>query len=587
MVLEVQGINKMIMREIRISTILLFSVFILASCKSSADIPQQREEKQEAVNEATSLYLDGVKQKVLKNYDAAEELFQDVLTKEPGHAPANYELARIAKDRGNWTMAEEYIREATFSDKDNKWFQIERAEILRNAGKIDASIDVYEDIIDQFSSNPQLYHQIAMMYLYKEDYRNAIRYYDKIEDEVGINERLSVQKQKLYMQLGDKQKAIGELQKLIDNQAGNIKYYNLLANLYASEKQYEKAEKVYNKVKEISPDDAYVHINLADVFRKQGKTDEAFRELKKGFENTDLDFDSKVQILKTYYSVSELYSAQKAQAMTLGKILVDAHPGESRARSIYADFLYRDDKLAEARELFKQAITLDSSRFYNWERYLNTLIEASHWDKMVQTAGSAKDLFPMQPVIYLYSGIAHQQLKNHKEAENDLSTGKKMVAGNDALKSQFDIYLGEVYHELEKFELSDKFFEKAIAADPNNSFTLNNYSYYLSLRGEKLKTAEKYAQKAIELDPDNANNQDTYGWVLFKMKRYEEAKFWIEKAYEITENPSATVIEHLGDVCFELGKVEQAVKLWKEARDVGETSDNIDKKIDSRKRITD
>jgi tetratricopeptide (TPR) repeat protein len=524
---------------------------------------------------------------LLKNYDAAEELFLEVLTKEPGHAPANYELARIAKDQGNWTMAEEYIRAATLSDEQNKWYKIELAEILRNAGKIDASIEAYEDIIDQFSSNPQLYHQIAMMYLYKEDYRNAIRYYDKIEDAVGINERLTVQKQKLYMQIGEKQKAIDELQKLIDNQPGNVKYYNLLANLYASEKQYEKAEKVYNKVKEVSPDDAYVHINLADVYRKQGKTDEAFQELKKGFENPDLDFDSKVQILRTYYSVSELYSAQKAQAMTLGKILVDAHPGESRARSIYADFLYRDEKTAEAREQFRTAIELDSSRFYNWERYLNTLIDASKWDEMVETAGGAKELFPMQPVIYLYSGIAHLQLKNYQEAEKDLSTGKKMVAGNDALKSQFDIYLGEVYHELEKYDVSDEYFEKAIAADPNNSFTLNNYSYYLSLRGEKLKTAEKYAQKAIELDPDNVNNQDTYGWVLFKMERYEEAKFWIEKAYEGSEEPSGTVIEHLGDVYYELGKVEKAVELWKEARDAGETSENIDKKIERRKRITD
>ncbi len=575
------------MRAIRISTIFLFSVFILASCKSSADIPQQREEKQEAVSEATAVYLDGVKQKLLKNYDAAEELFLEVLTKEPGHGPANYELARIAKDRGNWALAEKYIRAATLSDKENKWYRIEMAEILRNAGKIDASIEAYEGIIDQFSSNPQLYHQIAMMYLYKGDYRNAIRYYNKIEDAVGINERLSVQKQKLYMQIGEKQKAIGELQKLIDNQPGNIKYYNLLANLYVSEKQYKKAEKVYNKVKGIAPDDAYVHINLADVYRKQGKTDKAFQELKKGFENPDLDFDSKVQILRTYYSVSELYSAQKAQAMALGKILVDTHPGESRARSIYADFLYRDDKTAEAREQFRTAIELDSSRFYNWERYLNTLIEASRWDEMVQTAGSAKKLFPMQPVIYLYSGIAHLQLKNYKEAKGDLSTGKKMVAGNDALKTQFDIYLGEVYHELKKYDLSDEYFEKAIAAEPNNSFTLNNYSYYLSLRGEKLKTAEKYAQKAIELDPDNANNQDTYGWVLFKMERYEEAKFWIEKAYESSEEPSGTVIEHLGDVYYELGKVEKAVQLWKEARDAGETSDSIDKKIKSRKRITD
>ncbi|HKK10012.1 MAG TPA: tetratricopeptide repeat protein [Bacteroidales bacterium] len=462
---------------------------------------------------------------------------------------------------------------------------MELAEILRNAQKIDESIDVYEQIIDQFQSNPQLYHQIAMMYLYKEDYKNAIRYYNKIENAVGINERLSVQKQKLYMQIGEKQKAINELEKLIETQPGKVKYYNLLANLYTSEKQFDKAEQVYEKAQKISPDDAYVHINLADIYRKQGKTEQAFQELKKGFKNPDLSFDSKVQILRTYYSVSELYSAQKAQAMTLGRVLVETHPEESRARSVYADFLYRDNNAGEAREQFKKAIQLDSSRFYNWERYLSTMIESSDYQEMTETAKSAKELFPMQPVIYLYSGIAHLQLKSFDKTEKDLTTGIKLVAGNEALKTQFQIYLGEVYHEKKNYDLSDEYFEKAIANDPNNSFTLNNYSYYLSLRGEKLKTAEKYAQKSIELDPENVNNQDTYGWVLFKMKRYEEARFWIQKAYESSENPSGTVVEHLGDVYYELGKVEKAVDLWKEAKEAGETTEEIDEKIKNKSRV--
>lgn len=573
------------MRAIKIIFVFFLPFLMLVSCKSSADLSGQTVKEREEISEATAIYLDGVKQKVLENYGEASELFKKVLALEPQHAAANYELAKIAKEQGNLASAEKYIRTATAADKENKWFKMELAEILRNEQKIDESIEVYEQIIDQFQSNPQLYYQIAMMYLYKGDYKNAIRYYDKIENEVGINERLSVQKQKLYMQIGEKQKAITELEKLIETQPGNVKYYNLLANLYTSEKQFDKAEQVYKKAQKISPDDAYVHINLADIYRKQGKSEQAFQELKKGFKNPDLSFDSKVQILRTYYSVSELYSAQKAQAMALGKVLVETHPNESRARSVYADFLYRDNKTNEAREQFKKAIQLDSSRFYNWERYLSTMIESSDFQEMTETAKSAKELFPMQPVIYLYSGIAHLQLKAFDKAEKDLTTGIKLVAGNEALKTQFRIYLGEVYHEKKNYDLSDEYFEKAIKSDPNNSFTLNNYSYYLSLRGEKLKTAEKYAQKAIELDPENVNNQDTYGWVLFKMKRYEEARFWIQKAYDSSENPSGTVVEHLGDVYYELGKVEKAVDLWKEAREAGETTGEIDKKIKTRSRI--
>ncbi len=52
--------------------------------------------------------------------------------------------------------------------------------------------------------------------------------------------------------------------------------------------------------------------------------------------------------------------------------------------------------------------------------------------------------------------------------------------------------------------------------NPQNSrrqrIVLNNYAYYLSVKGvelEKLRTC----QKAVILDPENSSFQDTYGWV--------------------------------------------------------------------------
>jgi len=106
------------------------------------------------------------------------------------------------------------------------------------------------------------------------------------------------------------------------------------------------------------------------------------------------------------------------------------------------------------------------------------------------------------------------------------------------------------------------------------------------LRGEKLETAEKYAQKAVELDPDNPNNQDTYGWVLFKMERYEEAKYWIQRAIDNSDSPSGTVLEHMGDVLFELGEKEQALEYWKDAQKAGDTTPELEKKIELEKRVT-
>ncbi len=570
-------------------TIFYFSIIFLVgivSCSSVKETTEMQEPKVEAPDEATALYLDGVKQRVLENYDEAKDLFLKVLKKNPNHAPANYDLARIEQEKQNFVDAENYIRKAVKSDPDNKWYQIAFAEILKEQQKMEESIEVYEQIIDQFEDNPRLYFEIAMMYVYLGEYDDAIRYYDKIEQSVGINERLSVQKQKLYKQLGKTDKAIAELQKLVESQPENVKYHNRLANLYVEEEQYEKAEQVYEKVKMIDPGNAYVHINLADLYRKQDKRDKAYQELKNGFAQPQLDLDTKIQILVTYYSVSEMYSGQKAQTFALAQTLVETHPNKSKAHSVYADFLNKDNKNAKAKKHFRKAIDLDNSRFFNWENYLNILLQQSEYELLVEEADEAKDLFPVQPVLYLFSGLAHLQLDQFNEAKEELHTGMDMVAGNNRLEAQFNIYLGEVYHELKEYEKSDNYFEEAIKEDPENSFTLNNYSYYLSLRGEKLETAEKYAQKAIELDPDNPNNQDTYGWVLFKMERFEEARYWIQKALESSDDPSGTVLEHMGDVLFELDQKEEAMEYWKKAEKAGDTTPELEKKIEQQKRLT-
>ncbi|MEJ7661050.1 MAG: tetratricopeptide repeat protein [Hymenobacter sp.] len=80
---------------------------------------------------------------------------------------------------------------------------------------------------------------------------------------------------------------------------------------------------------------------------------------------------------------------------------------------------------------------------------------------------------------------------------------------------------------------------------------LNNYSYFLALRGEKLDKAKQMAGKVVKQFPDNDTYLDTYAWVLYKLKDYAGAKAALEKALQTTKD--AAVIEHYGDVLYQLG----------------------------------
>jgi Tfp pilus assembly protein PilF len=112
---------------------------------------------------------------------------------------------------------------------------------------------------------------------------------------------------------------------------------------------------------------------------------------------------------------------------------------------------------------------------------------------------------------------------------------------------------------------------------------LNNYAYYLSLKGADLDKAEKMAKKAVTLEPGNASFEDTYGWVLFMQGKYSEAGEWISKALNSKEETSAEVMEHYGDVQYKLGDVQKALDYWIRAKQKGPGSGQLDKKINDKK----
>ena len=69
--------------------------------------------------------------------------------------------------------------------------------------------------------------------------------------------------------------------------------------------------------------------------------------------------------------------------------------------------------------------------------------------------------------------------------------------------------------------------------------------------------------------PDEATYQDTYGWILYKLGRFIEAKEWLYKALVNSQTESAVMVEHYADVLFKNGEKEEALKYWKKAISLG------------------
>lgn len=569
--------------------IFLFCIFLAgvvpawAQDGGKADKGHKEEKGRTASAGNPSMLIDAKRMAITGNESEAEELLRKYTEKYPNDPNGHFELARLLAERKSVPEAISRMEEAVALNPGNIWYDLFLAELYQYTGNYADAVKIYDRIIKADPDNLDNYYQLASLYLSAGKFNDAVHTYDLIESKIGITEEISLQKQKIHLMQKDFQDAEAEMRKLIAAYPDETRYMAMLAELYMSQNETDKAYELYQQILATDPEDPYIHMTLADFYRKQGKKEQAFEELKLGFANPALDIDTKVTILLSFYNINQVYDDLKDEAGELSRILIATHPNNPKGYSIAGDLYVQDKKYLEARDVFVSAVALDSSKYVIWAEILRLDLVLEEYGHLLAYGKTAIELFPDQPFLYVMTGIASFQLKDYPTALDRFNRALKLVVSDNDLLAQIYMHLGDTYHALNNPEESDKAYDKSLQIRDNNAYVLNNYAYYLSVRNKDLEKAEQMSKRALALDPENSSFQDTYGWIMYKLGKYEDAKVWIGKALNDPEGVSAEVLEHYGDTLYRLGDAAGALEYWKRAKAKGEGSELLDKKIEEKK----
>jgi tetratricopeptide (TPR) repeat protein len=584
------------------STLLVLFFFSLVSCKTGqkalaagkspvhASKKKGQQPLQTKLDKATRekfdrLFLDAEKAKAIEDLDNAITTYKQLLQIDPYNADVYFQIAQIYSGQNKLSDAEQNAVVAINLDKTNKWYLELLANIYMNEGKAKEAVEIYKVLIDKFPGNPDYYLSLGFLYSKTNQFDNAIKVYDQFEKNFGVDENVIQEKKNLYLHLNRFNDAVNEVHKLVDAFPGETEYMLMEAELYRANKMNPQAVDIYKKVLVIEPDNAQALLGMAEVGPQSGDKQSSMDDLKKIFNNPNVDIDTKVKILYPYLQFWDVKKDHKQDAFDLAEILTKVHPGEAKAFAIKADLYYLDNQNDKALEAYLKALDLNKNVFQVWQQVMLIYNLKKDWGNLESTCEKALEYFPNQAVVYLFKGGAEMQNKEYDKAVKSFSHGEKMSADNDKLDAQFYADLGEAYHDQNKNEESDSAFEKALKLDADNANVLNNYSYFLSVRKLNLERAKEMSAYSNKLEPDNSNYLDTYAWILFQLEDYKGAKEWQEKAIKSKDGQSSTIQEHYGDILFKLGDKDGAIENWKKAKELGSDSGTIDKKIAQEKYI--
>jgi tetratricopeptide (TPR) repeat protein len=554
--------------------------------KESTDPIEQKNvgvEDLEAKRKAELYHTEAEKYFILEDYPKAFVLYQKSIEFDPNNATAFFKIAEIYTKSEDYDKAAENANKAIALNPENKFYYLAAAEAYTKKSDFAQAATTYEQMLANCENTDEYLFDLGALYIYQEKYDEALKVYNRIEDKYGINDQVVFQKQKLHLRKSDLDMAVEEGENLIENFPGESQYVLALADILISNGEEDRAVPYLEELLKDNPGESRATLMLSDIYRKKGDTEKADILLIKAFGDPELDLKQKMQVMAGFM---QQLPGEQVESLTksLGERLIQAHPNQPDAYSIYGDLMFQLQDAAQARAQYLKAIELGASGYNIWQNTLQLDVQLGDFDLAIAHGEKALELYPNQSSICWFLGTAYLMKKQHDDAIAVLEQGKKLSGSNPQMKSLFNAQLGDAYNNVEEYKKSDAAYDAALTHDPDNDHVLNNYSYFLSLRKERLDLADKMSKKLVASNPDDPTYLDTRAWVLYVMGRYDEAKTYIERAIESNSDKiSGTIIEHYGDILFKLGDIDSAVKQWQRAKGMDETTELIDKKIADRK----
>jgi len=521
-------------------------------------------------------YTNGVKSYILGNLVDAQAQLEKAYQVFPENGAVNYMLAQIFFSNGDASKAISYASKAYKEDPKNKYYALTLAKSYEQKLNADEAVKIYKRILEEIPNTEEHYFDLANLYIYQRNYTEALKIFSKIETIYGKSLELTRQKQQIYLRENKVEKATEEGELLMkefpednDIKAAHAEY------LYTNKREAE-AIKILEEVIKNDPDNPRSHLILADIYQMKGEKEKSFDELAIVFANPDVDLTTKLKIMEDFVRGSKA-DEDKNNTMRLAELLVKAHPADAKAYAAYGDAFLVNGNKNEAWQQYIKSKNIDKNNFNLWIQLTGLDSELMKQDSLIRHTEEALEIFPNQATLWLYNGMGYALKKDYQKAIDAFEEGKKLSGTNQDLKNYFNIQLGDNYHYVKEYAKSDAAYEEVLKVDRNNDHVLNNYSYFLSLRKDKLQIAKEMSEKLVKKYPAEATYLDTHAWVLYMMKDYIGAKKYLEIAVQNSEN--GTIIEHYGDVLYQLGEKDKAIAQWNKAKKLGETSEFIDRKL--------
>ncbi len=508
--------------------------------------PQKQNAEHENMNREQFLYYfyEAHRAYEAKEYDRALALFLFAEQLAPNDAAVQHSLGNMFYGLQNTAISLAHYERAYALNPTAYWE--EYVSFLYQAKDYPKAASILQKLLKQQPDNVDLIDVLTNVYIQMHQYKKALRLQNTLVQKEGVNMYNTMTRYRLWLYLGKTEEAIHIIEDYLEKEREDYRMQTFLGDIYLSTNQMDKAIAIYEEEAIRHPDNPYNWLSIAKWHNAQGNAEQSADAVLKAIMCEGLDINEKLQILQnqsdtklpldqtinTLLTLREYYPLEESVLQVLGKTYMQAKR--------------YSDAFITARELS----TLHPDNVGAWDLQLECLqADTTSTDSLfAEVIQGAYHTFPNHPKWCYYMASVLLVEDNIDSAIVISKEGLKPSNYENRLSYQqaLRIRIADMYSAQENLDSAYHYYEEALRFDPENIYTLNNYSYLLATHGGDLKRAEKMSQKTIQAEPDNATYLDTYAWILHLQGVESLAKFYIQKAKDNITDPQQEkeIIDH-------------------------------------------
>lgn len=401
-------------------------------------------------------FYEALKQKGIENYDKAIIELEKCLALQPNNPVVYNELGRNYLSQKSYEKARINFDKATQLDPKNKWYWMGLYDVFYQTKEYEQSIIVVRKLIE---FDAKFKDDLVSLYMYTQQFDKALELINELEKTAEKSKTREMYKLQILSDAKFKGSEKNSLLEMLKKNPKEESNYIALIYLYSDSNQEEKAYEIAQLLEKNLPESDWAQVSLFKFHLNNNEPQKAIKSMNQVFGSTKVDNKIKHRILNEFLifaTKNPQYDADLEKAISYFE-----NDKEVQVSKEIGKFYLNKKDFPKAIKYLEKDLQEDSGDMEATRLLLQAYADSNNFEKLGKTAEGLIDLYPLQPELYYYAGLANNQLKKFSKAKDLLESGIDYVVDQKQLEINFNIQLGEAYSGLGNTAKKELFFQKA------------------------------------------------------------------------------------------------------------------------------